>query len=89
MKYAALTIALLLFPSCASSLPSVSDARSAVAVARERQAEACSQLLSASGWHAECIRASQALRVAEAALKAAQELESALSKEVAPDAGSR
>lgn len=89
MKYAAVLTIALIFPSCASSLPSVEDARSAVAVARERQAEACSQLLTAPEWHEKCHKASQALRVAEAALKASQELQTALQKEVAPDAGAR
>jgi hypothetical protein len=90
MKKYALTIALL-FPlvACGASLPRVEDARSAVAVARERQAQACLQLLRGPEWHERCQLASQGLRVAEAALRASQELETALAKEVAPDAGSR
>lgn len=74
----------LLVASCAS-LPSVQDATAAVAAARVVQAEACSQLLYASEWHERCSEASQVLHDAEAALRAAQALESALAKEV--DAG--
>lgn len=76
-----LVLAFVALSSCAAAQLSVADATSAVASAREKQAYACSQLASASGWSERCAKASKALHVAEAALRGAQELEKALAED--------
>jgi hypothetical protein len=78
MKALITTFALLFPASCAGSLPSISDARTAVEAARAVQAVACLQLPAAPEWAERCHQATKALLLAEKALRGAQELESAL-----------